>query len=282
MNWKELYPNKMAAHYKYHKGGDLPGNYNNDYWDWCEAGKNAFVIAPGLASLLAQTGVDDVPLSILKAPYSNFYVHVTFGHYVGFWVERHDDGSFHASYCLPDVTQFETGLDGFDGGCCIWPTDLIKGQWEKVADTVGEAKEYWQQANQVTIEQPEHIDLLVNILLYLSLPEKDIKEQWPDDVPGHLKAAVLKAHTRRKKEVARQAIQAAGYTKIKLVGQSFRHSAEQAGEGSAKAPHWRRGHWRNQAHGAGMAEHRLIWIQPTIINKEAGQPAKGHLYTTNL
>ncbi|MEO1295747.1 MAG: hypothetical protein AAFW75_08075, partial [Cyanobacteria bacterium J06636_16] len=29
--------------------------------------------------------------------------------------------------------------------------------------------------------------------------------------------------------------------------------------------HWRRGHWRNQAMGAGRRQRKLTWIKPTLI-----------------
>jgi hypothetical protein len=46
------------------------------------------------------------------------------------------------------------------------------------------------------------------------------------------------------------------------------------------SPHWRRGHWRNQPFGEKLSEKKLIWIKPTIVNKEKGEPIKGHIYTT--
>lgn len=34
---------------------------------------------------------------------------------------------------------------------------------------------------------------------------------------------------------------------------------------SSPSPHWRRGHWRNQACGEGLGNRRLIWVRPTIV-----------------
>jgi hypothetical protein len=54
-----------------------------------------------------------------------------------------------------------------------------------------------------------------------------------------------------------------------IVGRNYRISrpATSSGEGSQKRLHWRRGHFRNQAIGARRAEHKLIWIEPTLVGK---------------
>jgi hypothetical protein len=37
-------------------------------------------------------------------------------------------------------------------------------------------------------------------------------------------------------------------------------------------PHWRRGHWRLQPHGTGLSLLKLIWIRPTIVRRDKGEP----------
>jgi hypothetical protein len=37
--------------------------------------------------------------------------------------------------------------------------------------------------------------------------------------------------------------------------------------GLVVAPHWRRGHWRNQACGPKMTLHKHIFIQPVLVNE---------------
>lgn len=55
-----------------------------------------------------------------------------------------------------------------------------------------------------------------------------------------------------------------------ILGASYRTPSGIAGEGSHASPrlHWRRGHFRRQAHGVGRLERRTIWIEPTLIGKE--------------
>lgn len=43
-------------------------------------------------------------------------------------------------------------------------------------------------------------------------------------------------------------------------------SATQGGTGDSVQPHWRKGHWRRQAFGAGWTQQRLICIRPVLVN----------------
>lgn len=43
-------------------------------------------------------------------------------------------------------------------------------------------------------------------------------------------------------------------------------SEEPAGTHSSPTTHIRRGHWRNQVHGPGRAERKLIWVPPVVVN----------------
>ncbi|WP_415907090.1 hypothetical protein [Oleiharenicola sp. Vm1] len=36
-------------------------------------------------------------------------------------------------------------------------------------------------------------------------------------------------------------------------------------------PHWRRGHWRQQRHGPSLTQHRLLWIEPVLVNADLAQ-----------
>lgn len=52
-----------------------------------------------------------------------------------------------------------------------------------------------------------------------------------------------------------------------ILGKSYHatHEKSEPGEKIARRMHWRRGHFRSQAFGVHYAEHRTIWIEPTII-----------------
>ena len=122
------------------------------------------------------------------------------------------------------------------------------------------------------------INFIINCLLYLTTKDADIDEKYPDDLPFHLKSNLDKANTNRKKEIAKAEILRNGFTKIKYVGHRIKRTKFVDSSGKEISPHWRRGHWRNQKFGENLSEIKLLWIMPTIVNKEKGEPQKGHIY----
>lgn len=133
-----------------------------------------------------------------------------------------------------------------------------------------------------TIELIERtINLVINCLLYLSQPKdkQDLEKKFPPGLPGNFEKRMSFAKTEKEKKKIGDKIEQAGFSKINYVGQTFkRRYDETIGTGSTVQPHWRRGHWRNQKFGEKLCESKLIWIMPTIVKNEAGQPLKGHLY----
>lgn len=133
-----------------------------------------------------------------------------------------------------------------------------------------------------TIELIERtINLVINCLLYLSQPKDklDIETRLPTGLPGNFEKKMSFAKTEKEKKKIREKIEQAGFSKINFVGQTFkRHYNEIINSGLTVQPHWRRGHWRNQKYGEKLSESKLIWIMPTIVNNDIGQPLKGHLY----
>ncbi len=55
---------------------------------------------------------------------------------------------------------------------------------------------------------------------------------------------------------------------------SSKHSLEYSGAGAGhqKSAHWRRGHFRNQRHGEGFSNVKIVWIQPMLIGVGQAQP----------
>lgn len=133
-----------------------------------------------------------------------------------------------------------------------------------------------------TIELIERtINLVINCLLYLSQPKDkiDIETKLPTGLPGNFEKKMSFAKTEKEKKKIREKIEQAGFSKINFVGQTFkRRYNEIINSGLTVQPHWRRGHWRNQKFGEKLSESKLIWIMPTIVNNDIGQPLKGHLY----
>lgn len=127
------------------------------------------------------------------------------------------------------------------------------------------------------------LQLVVNALCYISAYPDDIAAVWPDGTPASLRD---KAEHGKGKEIARakSKLTALGYVPVHICGQ--RIAEQRAAMGIAGGTHgqvvthWRRGHWRHQAHGAGRTLRKLIWLMPVVVGSKAhdDEPADGHLY----
>ena len=56
-----------------------------------------------------------------------------------------------------------------------------------------------------------------------------------------------------------------------IVGRNYRLPEPRATQGGTHASprlHWRRGHFRQQAYGAGRAEHKTLWIEPMLVGAQ--------------
>lgn len=121
--------------------------------------------------------------------------------------------------------------------------------------------------------------LLVNSLFYLSSEGRDVKYKYPDDIPLTLKNS-LHQGKKKQREKAEAVLKKRGYSKIHFCGYQMQKEYERlyAETGREVNPHWRRGHWRNQACGPRMKEHKLVWIKPMIVRRDKGEPEYGHIY----
>jgi len=56
-----------------------------------------------------------------------------------------------------------------------------------------------------------------------------------------------------------------------IIGEHFKAASDEPSR-SGRSPrlHWRRGHYRNQPHGLGLAHRKLLWIEPVLV---AAEPA---------
>lgn len=128
------------------------------------------------------------------------------------------------------------------------------------------------------------IGLVVNCLLYLSQPKNkiDVEIEHPSGLPHNLNRKLRTAKTDREKTKIEQKINGCGFSKINYIGRSYK--SQNIGNNITSgmhSSHWRRGHWRSQKFGPGLLKEKLIWILPTIVNSNNGNPQKGHLYDVN-
>lgn len=126
------------------------------------------------------------------------------------------------------------------------------------------------------------IRVLINSLLFLSQPKDKIdkKEEYPINLPFNFNRKFSFSKTSKEKQKIDRKINESGFSKIDFIGFSDykRNNNTEKGLGS-KSTHWRRGHWRNQPYGIGLENKRVIWIKPTLINKDNNDSdIKGHIY----
>lgn len=289
-----------------------------DLWDaWKSSGSNIFDFSETLLQLLKDTDVSDIPLSNIKLPYKNLYIDLQqgglfFNHeksvpvegvFIREYFNNDDDDSVTYQHVISfDFTgnyienfnsvnqklmQYERGFHSYQ--LFLDPVENLNNVGQSIID----AQNAFMEFSLVQQDSDDKLDLykihsdfikrtvhlVVNCLLYLTLKDNDVQQKFTSDLPIHLKSKLEKATTKRKKELALSEIAQNGFTKIKLVGSNLRPVTKFTGPDNLMvSPHWRRGHWRNQKFGQHYQESKLIWIMPTIVNKENGQPTKGHLY----
>lgn len=123
----------------------------------------------------------------------------------------------------------------------------------------------------------ESLRLIVNALCFITAYPEDIEVQWPQATPKKLLSKTV--GTFRESRRTKSKLASLGYIPIHLCGLKIRKIAAEE-SAFPKKPiqgHWRRGHWRNQAHGPKLQLHKLIWIMPVMVNT-TDEPAMGHLY----
>lgn len=123
--------------------------------------------------------------------------------------------------------------------------------------------------------------LIFNSICYLTYDEKEVTTSYTNNPPKTLIDRLKKAKKPNEREKVEEELQRSGYTKIKICGQtiSSEFNSDTTNTGKELSAHWRRGHWRNQAVGQDRQERKLIWIKPTLVRKNKGEPQQGHIYT---
>ena len=110
-------------------------------------------------------------------------------------------------------------------------------------------------------------DYLVKILLYLSLDHVPIaQDQAYSSAPRELAGLGKRRRQERLTEIGRL------YDRY-IVGPAVleEHDVERGGAtgaGGEVRPHWRRGHFRMQAHGPGFSQRKLIFVMPMLVRAD--------------
>lgn len=127
----------------------------------------------------------------------------------------------------------------------------------------------------------ESIKLIVNGLCYLSSQHREVATRFPDDTPKALLEKLARATNPKEASRTTSKLASMGYTTIHFCGDAIQREYDSLPIGREIPSHWRRGHWRNQACGELHSEHKLIWIKPTLVRKDKGEPLSGHIYSVD-
>ena len=129
------------------------------------------------------------------------------------------------------------------------------------------------------------LNIVINAACFISFRPEDVTDEWDGEPPAEVVAAAEIPETSRssrdRKTGALHKIANGDFTRIKVCGRSlFGDEPHPSGDGQGKSPkaHWRRGHWRRQRHGTGLALIVLRWIRPTIVKKDNGILSEARLY----
>ena len=105
---------------------------------------------------------------------------------------------------------------------------------------------------------------LAKVMLYLNLPEAEqVRRPDRSELLQRLRGLGPKKAARLQRKLAR------AYDRIVIGGRREAEGSAGAAAGDAPGsvrPHWRRGHFRRIRFGEGLAESRLGWIRPVLVN----------------
>lgn len=127
----------------------------------------------------------------------------------------------------------------------------------------------------------EAVNLIVNALFYLSAYPDENSLDWPSDAPTSLTGKADKGKTHKEKRRAESKLLPLGFTRVRFCRINKENKAA-SNTDSTVLQHWRRGHWRNQAHGEKLSLRKLIWVMPVLVNSNKDTGANdGHIYVVN-
>ncbi len=272
------------------------------YHKWQNSGRNIFHFTKELLTLFENTEVGDVPFNLIQYPFKSFYISFAdldkkFG-FDNIGNEYYLDGvfivkdfakknqiDFFFNSFIKDATSSKDWLFGsYSSLICGWYR-INYSEKENNLNASGFIDKFLNEnphegATEATdMFFSEMIKLSINSLCYISSKqEKEIKE-FPKDTPQYLIDNYSNAKTKHKKEILKTELSKKGYSKVSFLGQAYKKNDKvELSSGKTTSVHWRRGHWRNQPFGQNLNETKLVWIKPTIVNKEKGEPKKGRIY----
>jgi hypothetical protein len=269
------------------------------YGEWAQRGAALYAFKQPLTEALMATGLGEVAIADLHFPFNCAYFH--FGAQPGLLLESgaavtgaylllHEGQALRIFLTAPlaadtswperwneiydlriQASHFNKDVESAIAHALADDAEDLRQAAETISNAAGpraaegkasaEALLESHTANQATFTRC--LQLIVNAICYVTAFPEDAKNDWQTGTPEKMKN---KAEAGPPKEAGRAVskLNAMGYRKAWYIGGEFSAAGENV-EGGHVAPHWRRGHWRSQAHGPQMSLRKLIWLKPTRV-----------------
>lgn len=248
-----------------------------------------FLIEDTLVEMLMNTDIsDDLPVSMLTLPFSRFYIefgrnrdlglvvpnpatgdHIMEGAYV-------ESSSVSAGARGPGVFVMFTGSPlGKSGGPMDDATNalfLSTAEPDKpIRDAILQARrDSAEMAREVGLvpsseafvgPELEGLKLLAKALLYLNLP--GVRRSFKPELTEARKAIEAKKNPSKRAKAEKELRRLANYVLVSAPDMQREPGTAEPGRGVKS--HWRRGHYRMQAHGPKYSQHKVVFIQPVLV-----------------
>lgn len=271
--------------------------------EWLQCGAQTFDFERALMKELAETDIDDVGVDEIHVPYRLFYLR--FAGSVLDSLDRPLDGllverrSMAENFLIMNPVRRLNGRVIVDA-MCIFSLSGKRTVRESVEDEIrtveaasaateardtmsgSAAADLCNGIAESTKQLRTLLPLVVNALLYVDGCRSHIGRGWASGTPGKL-AERVDANPNATR--ARDTLLRANWRRAHLCTLDAEAAADAVrGEGlsneqrEAVRTHWRRGHWRRQAHGPGGSLRKRIRIRATIVGRSKTQPATDRTY----
>jgi hypothetical protein len=264
-------------------------------------GENIFHIQPDLLEMFRNTDVSEIQVETLRAPYDHIYLY--FGDTQDFRLDSNTyvDGAY-VSYkeswevvfvylTTRNVSFPSAGEEESEVGFILAEPHLSyllighedgRTVGENLKDNIDERCYEAGVCVNFPLWEP-HIkpvaNIIINALCFMTSDHNDSVLRFPDSTPKGFVQKYAQAGSEKNKRKAISKAESHGFRRINFLGDTYRGLVRDYAKGQGDVPpHWRRGHWRNQAHGSGRSLHKLLWIKPTIVNRAKGEPLVSHIY----
>lgn len=264
--------------------------------EWFAAGRQILDVSPVLTEALHYSDAGDLVIQDLLPGAQDLFgravfVHFSEGHDIRFSDEK---VRFEGAYVLMDPRALRIVLCGR-----LPMTTLADERWRErydlripgelyglpIADAVEQALQIdMEDIDRAAAQTPEKgqpaieslrkhrldnhaawkeaVFLIMNLMAWAKQSSEDVHEYWPPDAPDRLVRQSADPSVKAARR-ARSKLWDMGHLVARRVGDRF---AEQFSLDRTRKAHWRRGHWRNQAHGVAFSLRKLIWIWPTMVS----------------